>query len=127
MHVPQVGVATCSRRVSPNRLLLRSPLNHLLALRQASIRCGRLRRDGHTMADNSNSGMAGKVWQAKKGKATLDTPCGDKHEWKQMSEYVKHCKKFRCERDGCGFFKKCWTACEDINCKGCHVIGHKRW
>ena len=37
VHVPQVGAATCSRRVlSPNRLLLRSPLNHLLALRRPS-------------------------------------------------------------------------------------------
>ena len=35
--------------------------------------------------------------------------------------------KYRCARDGCGFFKKCWLKCDDIDCKGCHVIGHKRW
>ena len=67
------------------------------------------------------------VPQSKKGKAKLDTPCGDKHEWKQWTDYVKHCKKFRCEREGCGYFKKCWTACENIDCKGCHVPAHKRW
>ena len=78
------------------------------------------------MADKS-TGNAGKIWQAKKGKVDLGTPCGDKHEWKQMSDYVKHCRKYRCEREGCGFFKKCWTACNDIDCKGCHVPGHKRW
>ena len=27
------------------------------------------------------------------------------------------------EPDGGG----CWTACEDIDCKGCHVPAHKRW
>lgn len=78
------------------------------------------------MADKSAN--TGKVWHAKKGSnPDLSSPCGDKHEWKAMSEYVKHCRKYRCERPGCGFFKKCWTACEDIDCKGCHVIGHKRF
>ena len=79
-----------------------------------------------------NAGQAakakeGQTWQAKEGKDRLATSCGDKHQWKQWTEYVKHCKKFRCEREGCGFFKKCWTVCEDIDCKGCHVPGHKRW
>ena len=69
----------------------------------------------------------GQSLRGKKGKARLETPCGDKHQWEQWTEYVKHCKKFRCAREGCGFFKKCWTACEDINCKGCHVPAHKRW
>ena len=78
------------------------------------------------MVDKS-TGMAGKIWHTKKGKADLGTPCGDKHEWKQMSEFVKHCRKYRCEREGCGFFKKCWTKCADIDCKGCHVPAHKRW
>ena len=70
-----------------------------------------------------------KVVKAKQveDKASWCTNGGDKHEWKQWHEYVKHCRKYRCERQGCGFFKKCWTKCEDINCKGCHVIGHKRW
>ena len=52
---------------------------------------------------------------------------GDKHHWVQWHQFVKHCRKYRCERESCGFFKKCWTKCEDIDCKGCHVIGHKRW
>ena len=52
---------------------------------------------------------------------------GGKHDWKQWHKYVKHCRKYRCERAGCGYFKKCWTKCADIDCKGCHVIGHKRW
>jgi hypothetical protein len=74
--------------------------------------------------------MAGKVWRAESGKSyghNLQTPCGEKHSWKQMSDFVKHCRKYKCEREGCGFFKKCWTACTDIDCKGCHVPGHKRW
>ena len=57
----------------------------------------------------------------------MATPYGDKHQWKQWTEYVKHCTKYRCEREGCGFFKKCWTKCADIDCKGCHVPAHKRW
>ena len=57
----------------------------------------------------------GRTWHVKKGKATLYTPCSEKHEWKQWTEYVKHCKKFRCDREGCGFFKKCWTACEAVS------------
>mmetsp|Transcript_15352 Transcript_15352/g.37238 ORF Transcript_15352/g.37238 Transcript_15352/m.37238 type:complete len:90 (+) Transcript_15352:182-451(+) len=69
----------------------------------------------------------GKTWKTRNGKPDLASPCGDTHDWKQWTEYVKHCKKYRCEREGCGFFKKCWTACEDINCKGCHVPAHKRW
>ena len=78
---------------------------------------------------DKNLGKAKKVttWQTKKGKADLFTPCGDKHEWKQWTEFVKHCNKFRCEREGCGFFKKCWAKCKNIDCKGCHVPGHKRW
>ena len=69
----------------------------------------------------------GLTWKGKSGKPRLCTPCGDKHEWKQWTEYVKHCNKFRCEREGCGYFKKCWAACEDIDCPGCHVPAHKRW
>ena len=69
----------------------------------------------------------GKTWVAKKGQAKLETPCGDKHEWAQWTEFVSHCKKYRCEREGCGFFKKCWTKCKDIDCTGCHVPAHKRW
>ena len=64
----------------------------------------------------------------RKGNALFDeTSCGNKHQWVQWTEYVKHCKKYRCEREGCGFFKKCWATCEDIDCKGCHVPAHKRW
>ena len=74
------------------------------------------------MAENKSA----KAKQAEDN-ASWCTNGGDKHEWKQWHEYVKHCRKYRCERQGCGFFKKCWTKCEDINCKGCHVIGHKRW
>ena len=69
----------------------------------------------------------GSTWQAKGKQPNLCTPCGEKHEWVQWTEYVKHCKKFRCEREGCGYFKKCWTSCENIDCKGCHVPAHKRW
>ena len=68
----------------------------------------------------------GRTWH-KGGRPSLATPCGDKHQWKQWTEYVKHCTKYRCEREGCGFFKKCWTKCADIDCKGCHVPAHKRW
>ena len=81
-----------------------------------------------TSSEPADTGMAGKVWTAKKGaKYDLSTPCGEKHDWQQMSDYVKHCKKFKCMREGCGFFKKCWTACENIDCTGCHVPAHKRW
>ena len=79
------------------------------------------------MADDARLGPASqKVWtNNKKG---LSSPCGaGPHEWKQWGEYVKHCKKFYCEREGCGYFKKCWTKCEDINCPGCHVPAHKRF
>ena len=69
----------------------------------------------------------GRTWQTKKAKANLSTPCGNNHDWQQWTEYVKHCRKYRCEREGCGFFKKCWTVCDDIDCKGCHVPAHKRW
>ena len=70
------------------------------------------------------------VGEAKHGSEDRGSWCtngGDKHDWKQWHEYVKHCRKYRCKREGCGFFKKCWIKCEDIDCKGCHVIGHKRW
>ena len=86
------------------------------------------------MSGNTDARCTGKVpkaqegysWQGKKG-AHLATPCGDKHSWKQWTEFVSHCKKYRCEREGCGFFKKCWSKCDDIDCKGCHVPQHKRW
>ena len=72
--------------------------------------------------------VEGKSWEtADRKKPNLHTPCGKKHLWKQWTHYVTHCKKFRCEREGCGFFKKCWAKCEDIDCHGCHVIAHKRW
>ena len=72
--------------------------------------------------------VEGKSWETRGGKKpNLYTPCGKKHEWKQWTQYVTHCKKFRCEREGCGFFKKCWAKCVDIDCNGCHVIAHKRW
>mmetsp|Transcript_97684 Transcript_97684/g.168418 ORF Transcript_97684/g.168418 Transcript_97684/m.168418 type:complete len:98 (+) Transcript_97684:92-385(+) len=53
---------------------------------------------------------------------------GDRHAWKRWHEFTPF-KKYRCERKGCGFFKKCWMKCVDADttCKGCHVIGHKRW
>ena len=53
---------------------------------------------------------------------------GDLHDWKQWHKYTP-VKKYRCERKGCGFFKKCWKKCTDAEttCNGCHVIGHKRW
>ena len=60
-------------------------------------------------------------------KSSWCTNGGDKHNWIQWHKFIKHCRKYRCVREGCGFFKKCWTKCDDINCKGCHVIGHKRW
>ena len=72
--------------------------------------------------------VEGKSWETREGKKpNLYTPCGKKHLWKQWTQYVTHCKKFRCEREGCGFFKKCWAKCVDIDCNGCHVIAHKRW
>ena len=53
---------------------------------------------------------------------------GKRHNWKQWHQYTP-IKKYRCDRAGCGFFKKCWLKCEDADttCNGCHVIGHKRW
>ena len=91
--------------------------------------CRRPTTGGSSTAQAKQTAKAkeGRTWESKKGKSMLYTPCGDAHEWKQWTEYVKHCKKFRCEREGCGFFKKCWTSCEDINCIGCHVPAHKRW
>ena len=59
------------------------------------------------MAEN-NSGEA----KHTEDKASWCTHGGDKHDWKQWHEYVKHCRKYRCEREGCGFFKKLprdWT------------------
>ena len=56
------------------------------------------------------------------------TSGGKRHNWKRWHQYTP-IKKYRCDRAGCGFFKKCWLKCEDANttCNGCHVIGHKRW
>ena len=67
-----------------------------------------------------------RTWQTK-GRPNLSSPCGEKHQWKQWTKHITHCTKYRCEREGCGFFKKCWKKCEDIDCKGCHVPAHKRW
>ena len=50
------------------------------------------------------------VGEAKHGVEDKGSWCkngGDKHDWKQWHEYVKHCRKYRCKREGCGFFKKC--------------------
>ena len=69
----------------------------------------------------------GRTWQTKGNRPNLGSPCGGKHQWKQWTKHVTHCTKYRCEREGCGFFKKCWKKCEDIDCKGCHVPAHKRW
>ena len=72
----------------------------------------------------------GRSWVSKGGRRpNLSTPCGEdgKHEWEQWTKYVKHCKKFRCTREGCGFFKKCWVKCTNVECPGCHVPAHKRW
>ena len=53
---------------------------------------------------------------------------GESHKWERWQMYTP-AKKYKCIRQGCGFFKKCWQRCElaDTTCKGCHVIGHKRW
>jgi hypothetical protein len=84
--------------------------------------------NGSVHAKQVPKAKEGKTWTGKDGKLNLCSPCGDKHEWQQWTEFIKHCKKYRCAREGCGFFKKCWTACEDpTNCKGCHVPAHKRW
>ena len=61
-------------------------------------------------------------------KATWCTHGGDLHDWQRWHHFTP-VKKFRCQRPGCGFFKKCWLKCEssETTCQGCHVIGHKRW
>jgi hypothetical protein len=53
---------------------------------------------------------------------------GDRHDWQRWHQYTP-VNKYRCGREGCGFFKKCWPKCKDADttCNGCHVIGHKRW
>ena len=54
---------------------------------------------------------------------------GKVHDWKRWRSDYTPTAKFKCERKGCGFFKKCWLKCKhkDTTCNGCHVIGHKRW
>ena len=54
---------------------------------------------------------------------------GKKHDWKRWQSNYTPAAKFKCERKGCGFFKKCWHKCKDkdTTCNGCHVVGHKRW
>ena len=56
------------------------------------------------------------------------TSGGDRHDWQRWHQFTP-VKKYRCAREGCGFFKKCWLKCNtsDTSCNGCHVIGHKRW
>mmetsp|Transcript_3764 Transcript_3764/g.13177 ORF Transcript_3764/g.13177 Transcript_3764/m.13177 type:complete len:91 (+) Transcript_3764:163-435(+) len=56
------------------------------------------------------------------------TSGGSRHIWERWHEYTP-VKKYRCVREGCGYFKKCWLKCAtaDTTCNGCHVIGHKRW
>ena len=47
-----------------------------------------------TMAENN-------VGEARRGledKGSWCTNGGDKHDWKQWHEYVKHCRKYRCKR-----------------------------
>ena len=53
---------------------------------------------------------------------------GPKHDWKRWKSDYTPAAKFKCERKGCGFFKKCWHKCEDkdTTCTGCHIIQHKR-
>eukprot|EP00605_Chrysophyceae_sp_TOSAG23-4_P001565 GSChrysophyteH1.ASY1.ANO1.1716.1 assembled CDS len=54
---------------------------------------------------------------------------GGKHDWQIWDSNYTPTKKYRCAREGCGFFKKCWRKCKDADttCSGCHVIAHKRW
>ena len=51
------------------------------------------------------------------------------HDWKRWQSNFTPAKKYYCNREGCGYFKKCWKKCDkaDTTCNGCHVIGHKRW
>ena len=100
---------------TPKKLLSR---NQFLSHSQGSTLNGM-----RTMTENN----VGEAMHRSEDKGSWCTNGGDKHDWKQWHEYVKHCRKYRCKREGCGFFKKCWIKCEDIDCKGCHVIGHKRW
>ena len=57
------------------------------------------------------------------------TSGGERHDWRRWRSDFTPVAKFKCEREGCGFFKKCWLKCKDkdTTCNGCHVIGHQRW
>ena len=54
---------------------------------------------------------------------------GKRHDWKRWRSDFTPVAKYKCEREGCGFFKKCWLKCKDkdTTCNGCHIIGHQRW
>ena len=97
------------------------PVNYYVLIAQTEIRpitiifqnIQEMESTQHTMVDN---------------KADWCTNGGVRHDWTQWHKFTP-VKKYRCERGGCGFFKKCWLKCElaDTTCNGCHVIGHKRW
>ena len=54
------------------------------------------RRKGQ--ASQAPKAREGVSWKGKRGKGMLASPCGDEHEWKQWTEYVGHCIKYRCKR-----------------------------
>ena len=76
-------------------------------------------------AAGAAAGGGGRI-RGEKG-VKIDSPCGSQHDWTRWMAFTP-AKKFYCNREGCGFFKKCWKQCESSDtCMGCHVPGHRRW
>ena len=117
--VERVQIAASSALPRPQRMLAQTPASTPASTpTPVPIRAG-------AVAEVSAAGPAAAVQRT--DSSDWCTAGGEKHDWKQWHRYVTHCRKYRCERNGCGFFKKCWTKCVNIDCTGCHVIGHKRF
>jgi len=87
---------------------------------------------GSIFEDSASSGLTARAARRAAPPST-GTPCGVSaeaacHSWRRWHAYTP-AKKYFCDREGCGYFKKCWPKCAaaDTTCNGCHVVGHKRW